>query len=73
MFLTGQAEIERACDQLFARSEKIDYRHDVGDVVLFCYAYAFILRNRDINEMYMYVQRGTVYNSDINAMFVSGP
>jgi len=29
MFLTGQAEIERACQEAFERAEKIDYRHDV--------------------------------------------
>lgn len=34
LFLTGQEEIEHACDKLFEQAEKIDYRHDVccGDV-----------------------------------------
>ena len=31
VFLTGRAEIERACDDLFARSEKLDYYYDVDD------------------------------------------
>ncbi|XP_071953797.1 probable ATP-dependent RNA helicase DHX40 isoform X2 [Antedon mediterranea] len=31
VFLTGQSEIEHACDQLFQMSEKIDYRYDVKD------------------------------------------
>ncbi|XP_038065220.1 probable ATP-dependent RNA helicase DHX40 isoform X2 [Patiria miniata] len=31
VFLTGQAEIEKACDTIFEKSEKIDYRHDVRD------------------------------------------
>ena len=29
LFLTGQEEIEYACDKLFERAEMIDYRHDV--------------------------------------------
>lgn len=29
--LTGQAEIEQACDQLFKKAESIDYRYDVQD------------------------------------------
>ena len=29
VFLTGRDEIERACDELFQRSEKLDYRYDV--------------------------------------------
>ena len=29
MFVTGQAEIERACKDLFKRSEQFDYEHDV--------------------------------------------
>ncbi|KAM4702189.1 putative ATP-dependent RNA helicase DHX40 [Discoglossus pictus] len=31
VFLTGQSEIERACDVLFQKAECIDYRHDVYD------------------------------------------
>ncbi|NP_001184155.2 probable ATP-dependent RNA helicase DHX40 [Xenopus tropicalis] len=31
VFLTGQAEIERACNLLFKKAEGIDYRHDVYD------------------------------------------
>lgn len=29
--LTGQSEIERACDMLFEKAESIDYRYDVQD------------------------------------------
>ena len=29
IFLTGQAEIERACKDLYSRSEQVDYRRDV--------------------------------------------
>lgn len=29
--LTGQTEIERACDLLFEKAETIDYRYDVQD------------------------------------------
>jgi len=29
VFLTGQEEIEHACDKLFEVAEKVDYRHDV--------------------------------------------
>ncbi|XP_018427028.1 PREDICTED: probable ATP-dependent RNA helicase DHX40 isoform X2 [Nanorana parkeri] len=31
VFLTGQSEIEKACDILFQKAELIDYRHDVYD------------------------------------------
>uniref|UniRef100_H3AKB7 RNA helicase n=1 Tax=Latimeria chalumnae TaxID=7897 RepID=H3AKB7_LATCH len=31
VFLTGQSEIERACDLLFQKAEAIDYRYDVQD------------------------------------------
>ncbi|XP_071304092.1 probable ATP-dependent RNA helicase DHX40 isoform X3 [Agelaius tricolor] len=31
VFLTGQNEIERACDLLFKRAESIDYRYEVHD------------------------------------------
>uniref|UniRef100_A0A1A8MXX5 RNA helicase n=3 Tax=Nothobranchius pienaari TaxID=704102 RepID=A0A1A8MXX5_9TELE len=31
VFLTGQSEIERACDLLFEKAESIDYRYDVLD------------------------------------------
>uniref|UniRef100_A0A8D2ZGU6 RNA helicase n=1 Tax=Scophthalmus maximus TaxID=52904 RepID=A0A8D2ZGU6_SCOMX len=31
VFLTGQAEIERACDLLYEKAESIDYRYDVQD------------------------------------------
>ena len=31
VFLTGRDEIERACDELFRRSEKLDYRYDISD------------------------------------------
>ncbi|KAM4567283.1 putative ATP-dependent RNA helicase DHX40 isoform 2-T2 [Odontesthes bonariensis] len=31
VFLTGQSEIERACDILFEKAESIDYRYDVED------------------------------------------
>nr|XP_043887751.1 probable ATP-dependent RNA helicase DHX40 [Solea senegalensis] len=31
VFLTGQSEIERACDLLFEKAESIDYRYDVED------------------------------------------
>ncbi|KAM9853617.1 putative ATP-dependent RNA helicase DHX40 [Aulostomus maculatus] len=31
VFLTGQAEIERACDLLFEKAETVDYRFDVQD------------------------------------------
>ncbi|XP_014915682.1 probable ATP-dependent RNA helicase DHX40 isoform X1 [Poecilia latipinna] len=31
VFLTGQSEIERACDLLFEKAENIDYRYDVQD------------------------------------------
>ncbi|XP_011606518.1 probable ATP-dependent RNA helicase DHX40 isoform X1 [Takifugu rubripes] len=31
VFLTGQIEIEQACDQLFKKAESIDYRYDVQD------------------------------------------
>ncbi|XP_071992581.1 probable ATP-dependent RNA helicase DHX40 isoform X3 [Engystomops pustulosus] len=31
VFLTGQSEIEKACDVLYHKAEKIDYRHDVYD------------------------------------------
>lgn len=29
VFLTGQEEIEHACDKLFEAAEKVDYSHDV--------------------------------------------
>lgn len=29
--LTGQSEIERACDLLYEKAETIDYRYDVQD------------------------------------------
>ena len=29
LFLTGQDEIERCCDQLFDEAENLDYRYDV--------------------------------------------
>ncbi|KAJ7340499.1 putative ATP-dependent RNA helicase dhx40 [Desmophyllum pertusum] len=29
VFLTGQEEIEHACDKLFETAEKVDYTHDV--------------------------------------------
>ena len=29
IFLTGQDEIERCCDQLFEKAENLDYRYDV--------------------------------------------
>lgn len=29
VFLTGQEEIEHACDKLFEVAEKVDYSHDV--------------------------------------------
>ena len=29
--LTGQSEIERACDLLYEKAESIDYRYDVQD------------------------------------------
>ncbi|XP_033953287.1 probable ATP-dependent RNA helicase DHX40 [Pseudochaenichthys georgianus] len=31
VFLTGQSEIERACDMLYEKAESIDYRYDVQD------------------------------------------
>ncbi|KAM6946183.1 LOW QUALITY PROTEIN: putative ATP-dependent RNA helicase DHX40 [Aplochiton taeniatus] len=31
IFLTGQAEIEKACDMLYEKAESIDYRYDVPD------------------------------------------
>ncbi|XP_030633041.1 probable ATP-dependent RNA helicase DHX40 [Chanos chanos] len=31
VFLTGQSEIEKACDMLFEKAESIDYRYDVHD------------------------------------------
>ncbi|KAF5908200.1 clathrin heavy chain 1 isoform X4, partial [Clarias magur] len=31
VFLTGQSEIEKACDMLFEKAESIDYRYDVND------------------------------------------
>uniref|UniRef100_A0A667WR36 RNA helicase n=1 Tax=Myripristis murdjan TaxID=586833 RepID=A0A667WR36_9TELE len=31
VFLTGQSEIERACDMLYEKAESIDYRYDVED------------------------------------------
>ncbi|CAI9586020.1 unnamed protein product [Staurois parvus] len=31
VFLTGQSEIEKACDMLFEKAELTDYRHDVYD------------------------------------------
>ncbi|XP_073429067.1 probable ATP-dependent RNA helicase DHX40 isoform X1 [Dendrobates tinctorius] len=31
VFLTGQSEIEKACDALYQKAEMIDYRHDVFD------------------------------------------
>ncbi|XP_020782457.2 probable ATP-dependent RNA helicase DHX40 isoform X1 [Boleophthalmus pectinirostris] len=31
VFLTGQNEIERACDMLYEKAESIDYRYDVHD------------------------------------------
>ncbi|XP_076833009.1 putative ATP-dependent RNA helicase DHX40 isoform X1 [Brachyhypopomus gauderio] len=31
VFLTGQAEIEKACDMLFEKAESIDYRYDLHD------------------------------------------
>ncbi|XP_037533688.1 probable ATP-dependent RNA helicase DHX40 [Nematolebias whitei] len=31
VFLTGQSEIERACDLMFEKAENIDYRYDVQD------------------------------------------
>ncbi|XP_002733338.1 putative ATP-dependent RNA helicase DHX40 [Saccoglossus kowalevskii] len=31
VFLTGQAEIEKACDALFKKSERLDYEYDVHD------------------------------------------
>ena len=30
VFLTGQDEIERCCDQLFVKAENVDYRYDVS-------------------------------------------
>ncbi|KAF7652999.1 hypothetical protein LDENG_00088980 [Lucifuga dentata] len=32
VFLTGQSEIERACDILYEKAESIDYRYDVYDL-----------------------------------------
>jgi ATP-dependent RNA helicase DHX40 len=29
IFLTGQAEIDKACRELFERAERVDYRYDV--------------------------------------------
>lgn len=29
--LSGQSEIEKACDMLFEKAESIDYRYDVND------------------------------------------
>ena len=29
VFLTGQEEVEHACDRLFEAAEKVDYSHDV--------------------------------------------
>lgn len=29
--LTGQSEIERACDLLYEKAESVDYRYDVED------------------------------------------
>ncbi|KAG7281429.1 hypothetical protein CRUP_029878 [Coryphaenoides rupestris] len=31
VFLTGQSEIEKACDMLYEKAESIDYRYDVQD------------------------------------------
>ena len=31
VFLTGQTEIEMACDILFDKAERVDYHHDVRD------------------------------------------
>ncbi|CAL8360934.1 unnamed protein product [Merluccius merluccius] len=31
VFLTGQSEIEKACDMLYEKAENIDYRYDVQD------------------------------------------
>ncbi|KAL2095759.1 hypothetical protein ACEWY4_007907 [Coilia grayii] len=31
VFLTGQSEIQKACDMLFQKAEAIDYRYDVND------------------------------------------
>ncbi|XP_061073003.1 probable ATP-dependent RNA helicase DHX40 isoform X2 [Conger conger] len=31
VFLTGQSEIEKACDMLYEKAESIDYRYDVHD------------------------------------------
>jgi ATP-dependent RNA helicase DHX40 len=31
VFLTGQTEIEMACDILFEKAERVDYRHDIRD------------------------------------------
>ncbi|RXM97735.1 putative ATP-dependent RNA helicase DHX40 [Acipenser ruthenus] len=31
VFLTGQAEIEKACDALYEKAESIDYRYDIED------------------------------------------
>lgn len=31
VFLTGQAEIEKACDILYAKAESINYKYDVQD------------------------------------------
>ena len=31
VFLTGQSEIEKACDMIFEKSERVDYAHDVRD------------------------------------------
>lgn len=30
-YLTGQSEIEKACDMLYEKAESIDYRYDVQD------------------------------------------
>lgn len=31
LFITGQSEIEKACDMLYEKAESIDYRYDVQD------------------------------------------
>lgn len=53
IFLTGQAEIDRACKSLFELAENIDYRHDVcphlysplrpSQAVFFCVLFSFFM------------------------------
>ena len=54
VFLTGQEEIEYACDKLFENAEKVDYRHDVHynevEAMLILPLYGSLMTGRCLKE-----------------------